>query len=992
MRVRVTLTVALAVFAAVPMAQPIADAPSVQFRYIGLDDGLPSPRVNSIAQDTRGFVWVATNDGVSRFDGVRFQTWRQGAGGLPSNVVFDIHVDRSGTLWLATEGGLARFNVGRAQFSEVAEHALDSLGVGTVRYLNSDRGGLWMSTRSGIYHLGPGDRVTVRERGALSAALLTRVGDTVWSRSCNLSVLPPCRIFWGSPEPAPRVSWVENGRTYFTSVNGEVYRMGARDTVVARWPADITSSPLSAIASPERAWLGSETGLTLYLPQQDKAVRVGAASGLRGSDIQVLYEDHQGGVWVGTELGLHRWTPPRAGFRATTPSEGLGDTRVNGLALLNGDTWIATNGGLFQHRPDGSFQRHLGGQRLKGSAVWQVIPAQGGGLWLGGKRFGLHRYWPDTGRREPVREISRLLGVEPNGSLINVPVRHLAEREGRLWVGSSFGLAVREPDGRWRGFVAGEGGRDGLSNAAVNTTYRDSQGRTWIGSDGGVDEFLVERGAFRHTGLTRDLDAPTVWHITEIDADPGVLWIATVGDGVCRYDPETDGARCLTTADGLPSNAVHRIEPGDGALWLGTDRGIARLDVVTGQVATFTEADGLHGDVIDFMSSARADDGTILMGGPGGYTSFRPQDVRPSDFQPPVRFVSVEIAGKPTRTVSAGDTLSLRRGGRRFAAEFAALDYTQPSSNRYRYRLAPLEETWTEATGAVEARYAALPPGEYVLEVMGSNYAGVFSPEVATLAVSVPPAWWERSAVQTLLMLLALASVAGLGWARTRRSDQRRAEAVEVSRRLSASREAERLRLARELHDGTMQQLYRVGHDLDRLATLVPDTERAEVSTARATLDAASDELRGVLSDIRLPQVGTFGAAAAVRAVAERFQDAQPDTHVVLSLGASGRHWPVEIQHAATRIVQEALSNVARHAQARSVRVALGETDDGQACIEVDDDGRGFDARISEVDHVRGDHFGLVGLRERAEALGGRAEVTSTPGLGTRVRAWLPLA
>ena len=988
---RVWILLATCVFACAS-AVSAQTAGTVRLRHIGLGDGLPSPRVFSITQDSLGFLWVGTNDGVARYDGVRFDVWQEGEGGLPSNVVYAVHADATGAVWAATEGGLARLTRAADRFEEVAEAALDSLGVTAVRFLDSDAGGLWLSAREGAIHLRPDGTVRRVFQGGPTASPMVRVGEAVWLRDCNLTLTTDtCRpAQTDGPETAPRAGWIEDGALRAVLTDGRVVRVDGRERrLVTRWPLDVVGRSSQTLVTPGRAWLGSESGLRLYLPARDTVVAIEREAGLVGRDVMALFEDRQGGVWIGTEQGLHRWTPPRSGFHAVTTAEGLGDGRVNGLTTLGDDVWVATNGGLFRRRADGSVEGYRTGSDLNQSAIWRVSPAEGGGLWLGSKRSGMWRFWPETGRTEPADLLNQTLGsaLQVQNSL---PIRDIVERDGRLWVATSYGMGLRENE-QWRAFREGEGGGDGLADAAVNVIYTDRSGRVWVGSDGGLDRFFPSKNAFHRTGVSRDLATPIVWHVAESPADPGALWLATVGSGACRYVPATDETDCLRIADGLPSNVVHRIEAGDGALWLGTDRGIARLDLATRDVVTFSEADGLHGDIVDLMSSHRDADGTIRMGGPGGYTAFRPTEVRPSTFRPPVRFSQVERGSLVHRSMASGDTLRLAPSGRRFAVRFAALDYTRPRRNRYRYRLAPLETAWTETDGAApEARYAALPPGTYTFEVVGSNHAGVFAPEPSRLHVEVPPVWWERRAVQGLLGLLVLAGVGGLGWVSVRRSERRRADAAEVARRLAGSREAERIRLARELHDGTMQHLYRVGHDLDRLATLVPEAERAEVSTVRSTLDEASDELRSVLADIRLPHVGTFGAAAAVRAAAERFQRTAPDVEVVLALDADGRRWPVEVQHAATRIVQEALANVGRHAQAASVTLRLGERG-GMAEVEVADDGRGFDTHISDVAHVRGDHFGLAGLRERADALGGRAEVTSTPGTGTRVRAWLPL-
>ena len=980
------LPLCLALAGLVAAAQPS----TVRFTPYGVDDGLPSADVLSVAQDSVGFVWFGTKDGVARFDGVRFHVWRHRPGradGLPSNIVNVVHVDSAGTVWAGTVRGVARLDATTGRFVRVAEDALARVGAQAVYGLASDGSGLWVSGPNGVFRVSPQGNVRKAISGVSRTPDVLSVGGAVWfrERACRLSPTTGRCERPRLPEGVrPLALWEADGATLaLTDGQPGVWEVWPRVRQLrALAPFPILPSNRLGQSRPSTVAVPLQDGLFLYRPSWEAPVQIGVAEGLPGRDVRGAIVDRQGGVWAATDRGVGRWAPPIAAFRAVTGADGLPDDRVNGLATTpDGSLWIATNGGLVHRQPGGAFRLV---PRLPSDAspyrrgVWRVARAAGGGLWLGGKASGLQRYWPETGRVVTVEAPARLLDAEEY-----LGVRDVVDEGGRVWVATSVGLALRDGGG-WRAFPIGPGGPPGAANAVLP----DGEGGAWVGTDGG----LVRFRSGRIEPVAGPAGTALVWDLVTTPVDPDALWLGTVGSGACRLDRASGRTRCLTTADGLPSNVVHRIETGAGALWLGTDRGVVRLDPTTYETAVFTAADGLHGDVVDLMSSHRTPSGMIYMGGPGGYTAFDPRTVSAPDRRPPVVLSAVEAGDRPAdRFVASGDTVRLERGARRLAVAFAALDYRRPERNRYRYRLAPLEAEWTETDGAAaEARYAALPAGAYTFEVVGSTSAGVFSSEPARLRVEVPPAWWERRAVQALGAALALALVGAAGWRAVRRSERRQAEAAEVSRRLAASREGERLRLAREIHDGAVQHLYRVGHDLDRLATAVAPPERDGVAAARSGLDEASADLRAVLADLRPPHVGTLGAAAAVREAARRFGDAQPQTEVDLDLEATGRRWPVPIQHAAVRIVQEALSNAAKHADASAVRVRLAEADGG-ALVEVADDGRGFDAAVADLALVRDEHFGLVGLRERAESLGGRLAVTSAPGAGTTVRAWLPL-
>lgn len=980
----------LAVLASGAAAQE-RDEASYVFQQFGVEHGLPSERVTAITQDAAGYLWVGTRDGLARLDGVRSRVWRHQPGstdGLPANVIGALHVDAAGTLWVGTSNGLARFDAEREQFHRFAEVELRAAGLRNFYALASDDGGLWTATPSGIHRVRLDGR-TERLSADVGLRFVTMDDGDVWipQSACRLRDRPVrC-------QPVPTLGttdfltvWREGDRTLAVTVGGDVWEMLPTTRRVARWSPvrRVVFGPSDAVVASSRYWLSTVDGLFVYDIRSERLARIR----LESRDIRSLFVDRQQAVWVASDRGLYRFGRTDPAFEAMTEERGLPDPRVNGITTLDGDTYVATNGGLFRRSADGRWRGYFEGDLAYAHGVWQVTPGRGGGLWVGGKAFGLRKLSPETGEWE--QELGP--ASEPDANPFSggrFPVRAVRVDGDRVWVGASAALAVRTPGGEWMAYTRDQGGGDGLPSSASNIIHIGDQGRVWIGTDAGLVEASPEGDAFRQIP---EVGRPVIWDIAESPSDPGALWLATVGNGACRYVPETGDTQCYTTTDGLPSNGVHRIEAGAGVLWFGTDRGLVRFDPTTAAVTTFSRADGLHGDVIDLMSSHRGEDGRIYVGGPGGYTVFDPEAVAVQKPPPPPRFTSLVSGSRAIPGVTSGDRIRLGPDARRFSVSFATLDFTAPRRNRYRYRLHPLEAEWTNtnALGA-EARYSAIPPGEYVFEVQGSGHSGAFTPEPARLMVSVPPRWWERAGVQATGVLALIGAVAGIGWGAVKRSERKRREAAEVAARLAGVREAERLRLARDLHDGAMQHLYRTGHDLDRLASssLASGEDRAAVVSAREGLNQAAGDLRAVLSNIRPPHLSTLGVGGAIEAVARPFRVTYPEIDLVVDLQTTGRSWPPDVQTAAFRIVQEALSNAGRHAGASTVRVALREERAG--IVEVEDDGRGFDTSVPDVDRVRASHFGLAGLRERAEAAGGDLTIQSAPGRGTVIRASLPL-
>ncbi|MGB3542491.1 ligand-binding sensor domain-containing protein, partial [Rubrivirga sp.] len=589
-------------------------------RY-GTEHGLPSDRTLNVAQDSSGFIWVGTADGIARFDGVRARVWRhqpRSTTGLPSSIIGGLAVAPNGTVWVGTDRGLAYFDEQAGRFVRFAEQATREMGEDISNIL-ADSEGLWVAMPRGVGRIrydGTTDKVDAVGFPQIGASALGEAW--LYHERCLLRDRP---VRCEAPRNAPQANfgifatWKQNGVIFGLFPEGQVWRLRPSPSLVEDWP-EIRGLPSTnrSTADLPRIWFATSGGPYVYDTERRRLLQIGIGNGVVSRDARDVLIDRQGGVWLATDRGLYRGIQPDPAFQAVTGASGLPDGRVNGLLTTpDGSTWIGTNGGLYQRRPDGTWTSFFTGKDVYANGVWQVTRAAGGGLWVGGKGFGLRRLWPETGRWEPVTDVARLLSLD--GSAIGrIPVRHVLEADGRLWVSSSYGLAVRLEDGTWLGYKEGEGGRDGLPTSATNIVHVDGRGRVWIATDAGLVEFDVARRSFRRVA-TGTLGASIVWDISENPDDPGALWLATVGTGTCRLDPEADAVECFTITDGLPSNVVHRVEPGPGAMWLGTDRGIARFDLEDRTVATFTQADGLHGDIADFMSSYRTTDGRLLFGG-----------------------------------------------------------------------------------------------------------------------------------------------------------------------------------------------------------------------------------------------------------------------------------------------------------------------------------------------------------------------------------------
>jgi signal transduction histidine kinase len=551
-----------------------------------------------------------------------------------------------------------------------------------------------------------------------------------------------------------------------------------------------------------------------------------------------------------------------------------------------------------------------------------------------------------------------------------------------------------------------------LPSDRVNRVYESTDSTLWVATDEGIARMTgTRRDTVRFHRFEYDpqdptsLGAPVVWTMTETPADPGALWVGTFGGGLCRLDTSTEQFDCLTAAEGLPHNVIYGLmSDAAGRLWATTDGGLARIDPRTRRIVAFGADDGLQGDAFDLMAYHQGQSGYLYVGGPHGFNRFDPDATGVDQYAPPVLIAGVHIFGKrrPGFLSPANDTLRLQPHETHLTFNLAALDYIDPGAVRYRHRLT----TSSVSTGTSRdeeapvgsevyatqpvAAYTDLAPGHYMFEAHATNHAGVWSTNTTRLHLIVEPAWWQTVWVRWGSLLGLVGLLGGVVRWRFTRLRRQQMEQLHVQRRLARERRQERHRIAQDLHDGPIQDLYRVGHDLDQLADAASEYQ-PQVFETRNAVNEVAQRLRSALVALRPPHIEALGLPAALRRLARITAERTP----TLSIRTEGpeNKAPLgltnEAGYALYRIAQEALTNAEQHAHATEAVVRLDVMPDSVQ-LTIKDNGDGFRVPTSLFDLARDEHFGLVGSAERAEAQGGTFQVRSTPDQGTTVRAQLP--
>ncbi len=1065
--------VAVGLFAAtVPPSAAPAAARSIRFERLSLDDGLSQAAVNTMLQDQTGFLWLGTQDGLNRFDGLGFEVFghdRSDPDSLSNGWIEDLVEDEAGNLWIATRGGgLNRWVRSRGAF-EAYRHDPDdpqSLANDEVRCLLLDRDGfLWIGTESsGLDRLDPAtgswlhfrhdpaDATTLGHDavrsliqdstgdlwvGTLGGGLsLLRAGETAFRRLRHDPADPA-----SLPDDNVRAFAEDAGGDFWVATHGGLARLDRAAMIFERFahepgnPSSLSGNRVRALLedSVGRLWVGTDSGLNLRRPDGTFArYRYDPADleSLGNDRVASLLEDRGGVLWVGTQgAGLAKWDPRKWRFSNDPIRPGdLGNSDVLSLTLdRDGRLWIGTAGGGIDvlDRATGEITRYRHDSTdptsLSANLVTALATDLSGTVWAGTIEGGLNRFDADRGtfvhfRHDPARPDS--LGSDGVMTIYPDPF-------GSLWLGT-FGGGVNRlnPRGGFDRWQHDPADPESLSNDRVTAFASNPDGTLWVGTfGGGLNWFSPASGRFvrlRHDP-ERDLSLSHDGVMMVLRAPDGVVWVGTQGglNRLLRFDEATGEAefRRYGVGDGLPGEFVFGVLPdAAGNLWISTNSGLSRFDPWAETFRNYDTSHGLQSEEFNMMAYLRSSDGELFFGGILGFNSFYPQRITTNTRVPPVVLTSFSKLNRPVRLdrpVSDLEEVVLDHRDSVVSFEFAALDFTAPKKNRYRYKLEGFNEEWVDHEHRRHVTFTNLDPGSYVLRVQGSNNDEVWNEDGIALRIVIPPPYWQTLWFRALVLLLT-AGLAVLVFGLRTRSMRRRSAELEgmVAERTAELEEAqeqlvrrERLAVLGELAGSVAHELRNPLGVLRNSAYFLKLTGTGGDKAARhlEMIEREIERSNGIITELldfgRDPQPDRrrFALQRVVRRAVEQVR--MPETVAVESdLPAK----PMVVDADPDQI-ERVLVNLIRNAvqampEGGELRVSCRERA-GEAVIAVADTGVGISAealpKIFEplyTGKAKGIGLGLPVSQRYADLNGGRIECESREGEGATFRLILPRA
>jgi signal transduction histidine kinase/ligand-binding sensor domain-containing protein len=1006
--------------------------PAVRFEHLNVEDGLSHSEVWAIVQDQKGFLWFGTQNGLNKYDGYQFKTYRHDPldkGSLRDNFIESLFIDSAGALWVGTQGGwLERYNPANDSFT----HYHFTAHINDI--IEDSEGKLWLGTATpGLVRFDPatGEAQTVwsaasvrsvdvddqgniwaasSESGIVQVSLAAEIREeyhpeyTIW----DLAVSPDGRIWLATIKAGVGFLDPSNGEFHYNIVNPEVLQVEGNNSIRKIY-----------FDSEGLLWIGHfQTSLLRYDPVLEEFTHfipdLTDPTSVMANSVFTFYRDQAGILWVGYGIGggISKLVVGADCFghyrHILDDPNSLVANLVISIAGRGDILWLGTFSGLNRwNRTTGEWTHYSPNPTIQFSQLHSTIRSifvdSQDTVWVGTEQ-GLERY-------DPINDGFIHLGGPVVMWMHEGP-------SGRFWLATKDGFYEYNRELERFDFI-----RSGFAWKIM--VHEDHSGIVWVGTSGdGLERYDPSTNSW--TIYTHDPDDPTSLSHNSVEAiledSYGKIWVAT-GGGLNRLDQENGTFSHFTVADGLANDRITGLlEDEFGDLWLATDSGLSRFQPDLGIFENYTTRDGVQGPNFWRNSYYKSEEGELFFGGANGINAFFPENIVPNPRVPPVVITNLSLFNQPIQAdLPPGEELTFTHDENFLSFDFVALDYTDPSQNQYAYQMAGLDTEWIEAGNRRHADYPDLRPGDYTFHVIASNNDGVWNEQGVWVHITIKHPFWE-SAWFISLMIIAVVG-AGYGAYRYRVSNLRKRslqleeevavrtaelqsanlnleqeiserERIEQILTEKAAEEAvaeERTRLARELHDAVTQTLFSASLLAEALPASLendPEESRQLLKEIRQLSRGALAEMRTLLHELRPTTIVETALQELLRQLSEAVTGRE-GIPVDVQVGCDCK-LPPDVHIALYRIAQESLNNIVKHSRANEVAVELKCTKctsdqdtsiSRKIILTIMDDGRGFDR-----EKIKSEGMGLGIMSERAESVNAEIQITSSPGQGTQIK------
>jgi len=992
----------------------------INFERISIEDGLSESTTFAITQDSLGFMWFGTNDGLNKYDGYKFTAFKPEPGNLSSisgNRIFKLFVDSEGVLWIGTDNGLNRYNQKTNTF-ERFNFCPDDTSTLSNNYISEifedSRGNFWIGTNNGLNLL---DRKT---------GLSTRYMADPQNKSAIIE-----NHIWTIFEDSQHRLWLGTDR----GINRYIYESNnfERYYIKNNGKIDFLENTIFKIYEDKdkNLWVGTREGLHLFYPEKDKFVtfrnspenpnsisydniwsvfqdsrsnfwiatlggglNIMSSRGkfisykhnlrnqlsLSSNYVWSIYEDKAGILWIGTDIGINKLDPGKEKFNLIQNKPYDNNSLVNNevhavLSDRKGILWIGTRAGLNSYNPEtGKFILYKNSPAEKYSIsndyIRSIFEDSKGNLWIGTNGGGLNKF-SDGKFFHFVNDPSNPKTLSENKVLAITE-----DKFGHLWIATLNGINEFAPiSGEFNKFVNKQGDTNSISHDYVTTLKFDEDGLLWVGTYNGLNLFnpktkkftyFSAEGKYGDSGLSTNY----IWSLY-ISGDS--VWVGTNG-GLTLFDKKQNLFSKLDPSLNLFNSVVYGIlDDREGNLWLSSNKGIYKFNPAARKIKNYTVGDGLQSNQFSGGAFSKDNNGKLYFGGINGLNSFFPDNISENTHLPPIVITDLKILNKSaeiskegplTSSISTADKIELSYYQDVFSFEFASLDYSFPSENEFKYKLDNFDSDWNYSGTRNFVMYTNLDAGEYIFHVIGSNNDGVWNPTGTQLQVVIHPPFWETwwfilmvSGALTLLVYLV------------------------ISYRVKSILEIERLRtrIAADLHDDVGTKLT----EISMLSDIIYHTEgKSDLKMinnighiARSLIDSMDDIIwlvnpkRDTLYELFLKLRDTYEELLSRSNIMIEIKN----LHILEKI-----RLPMEKRKNLYLIFKEALNNSVKHSECTEIVIDT-KLEGKNLRIILKDNGKGF-----STENLRKGN-GLDNMKHRADLIKGKLTINSEKHKGTTI-------
>ena len=782
-----------------------AELSNPRFKLLSTQNGLSQKTVQAIYQDSIGFLWFGTQEGLNLYDGRGITVFRNNLTdktSISNDVIRSICEDLHGNIWVGTSGGLNKFIRQNKKFERIKFDQNDHINSQRVNvvYLDS-KGALWIGTDGyGVYKgiANENDNETVLKNKSFNfqridalkqfetddiRAIYEDSRNRIWvgTDGNGVAVIDQASssftLFKNDEENTSSLSH-NNVRTIVEDHRGKIW-IGTRgggankfdelNKTFERYIPKVDDS--KSIASnrvyqifeddDQRLWFATDGGISVYNEVQDSFTNIqnipSMHSSLSHNRVLSILQDKSGLMWYGTLSGVNQWNPLTAEFvnyrYNPEQTNGLSFNHVHGLSEgLDENIYIATfGGGLNIYDKNTDQFKNVPDSVISDKHLITLTHDKKGNLWVGTLSKGVEVFDQSFNK---IASYSKNTSV-PASLSDNGVTGILEASDGEIWVSTyRAGLNRLDNDSKtFKHYRLSENG-DGLVSENIYTVIEDDEGYIWVATEGGGISRLDKHNDSIRTFINnpKDLKSLSGNSVLSLYQDSkGRFWIGTQGNGLNRWEPSDrrkghSNFIHYNTENGLNSSTINGvIEDDDGFIWISTVKGVSRLNPDTNKIIHFNLADEIHENELNPGATLKAQDGRLYFGGLDGVSAFYPNKIKQNGYVPPVVLTRVMSENKSLYfddPINEIVDINFDHNDNLIAFEFAALEYSMPHKNRYQYKLEGFDDDWIQNGTFNRAIYTNLPSGSYVLKVKGSNNDVIWSDESVNLGVNISPAPW----------------------------------------------------------------------------------------------------------------------------------------------------------------------------------------------------------------------------------------------------------